>query len=127
MTTDDKGLHESLIAEAMDFLDRDDRERLIVEYGEVLAELRRCPGATGVPMPADDDPDPAVRWSPWARGQMRCDDHRGHVQSRFRLLAQRALNAEDPLWRAWHAFAESAQLAEAVQELDVPLSVGDGE
>jgi hypothetical protein len=124
MTTHDEGgWHESLIAEQMDHLEREDRERLVVEYGEVLAELRRCPGAVSpIGDTTEPEPEPAVRWSPWARGQMRsCGDHTGHIESAFRLRAQRALNAEDPLWRAWHALAESRSLWEATRELEEHL------
>ena len=123
MTTHDEGgWHESLIAEQMDLLDRGDRERLVVEYGKVLAELRRCPGATAAPTSSGEpEPEPAVRWSPWARAQLRCDDHAGHIQKTFRMRAQRALNAEDPLWRCWHALAESRRLWEASRELEEHL------
>jgi hypothetical protein len=123
MTTHDEGgWHESLIAEQMDLLDRGDRERLVVEYGEVLAELRRCPAATSTTVDTtESEPEPAVRWSPWARGRLRCDDHAGHIQKTFRMRAQRALNAEDPLWRAWHALAESRSLWEATRELEEHL------
>ena len=127
MTTHDEGgWHESLIAEQMDTLDREDRQRLVVEYGEVLAGLRRCPGATAAPTSSGEpEPEPAVRWSPWARAQLRCDDHAGHIQKTFRMRAQRALNAEDPLWRCWHALAESRRLWEASQILEASLSGPD--
>jgi hypothetical protein len=122
---DEGGWHDSLLADQMDHLERADRERLVVEYGDVLAELRRCPAASGAPMPDDDDPDPPVRWSPAARARPRCLDHAGHIEHRFRMLAQRALDAEDPLWRAWHAMAESRQLWEATRDLEASLPGSD--
>jgi hypothetical protein len=87
-------------------------------------ESVRVPTASGVPLPDDEDPDPPVRWSPAARGRLRCNDHAGHIQKTFRMQAQRALDAEDPLWRAWHALAESALLAEQVRHVEALGSDG---
>jgi hypothetical protein len=132
MSGEDRGWHDSLVAEAVDGLDREDRDRLVSQYAVVLAELDACPGKSGAPIPAgDEEEEPPVRWSPAARGRPRCADHRGHIQHVFRMLARRALDSADPLWQAWQAFADSAELAEQVMYLEaaagLPGPAGAGE
>ena len=107
MTTDEHGSHESLIGEAIDFF-------IAPRPGPAAHRVRGrargrsvAPAASGCRCPSDVDPDPPVRWSPAARRGLRCDDHAGHLQTTFRLRAQRPLDSEDLLWRAWHALAES--------------------
>ena len=51
MTTDEHGWHESLIAEAIDYLGRATGTGCVDEYGAALAALRSCPAASGVPLP----------------------------------------------------------------------------
>jgi hypothetical protein len=118
MTAEDRGWHDSLVAGAVDRLDRADRDRLLRLYAVVLAELDSCPAAAGAPVPVDGEEDPPVRWSAAARARPRCADHRGHIQHMFRMLAQRALDACDPLSAAWQAFADSHELAEQVMYLE---------
>jgi hypothetical protein len=116
------GWQEEFLANAVADLSRENRKRLVREWAAVEAELAECPQH---PLPrltdtSADDPEPAVRRSPWARGeQLRCDDHEGHIQSTLRMRAKAAQDVGDPLWKSWHALAERAHLYEALRGLGI--------
>ena len=108
------GLHDSLLAAELDRLPRRERLRFGREFVAAVRPLVECVAATIADEDQDDETEPAVRLSPWLRGRLRCADHSGHEQRTFRLEAERARVAGDPLWRCWHALAESRHLAEVL-------------
>jgi hypothetical protein len=113
---------EEFLADAVADLSRENRKRLAREWAAVDAKLAECPQhpLPRLTDPGADDPETAVRWSPWARGeQPRCDDHDGHIQNTLRMRAKAAQDAGDPLWKAWHAVAERAHLYEALHGLGI--------
>jgi hypothetical protein len=114
MTAD--GLHDSLLITELEPLPQAERLRFAREFSATVRPLVECVAAS---LAGDDDePDPPMRWSPWMRGRLRCMDHAGHEQRTFRMRAAQAHAAGDPLWRCWHALAESRHLAEAISEME---------
>jgi hypothetical protein len=106
MTGEDRGWHDSLVAGAVDGLDRGERERLLADYAGVLAELDGCSAR---------------------RGEPGCGDHFEHAERAFRVRSLRASDAGDPLWRVWAALADRERLTGQVRRLELLEGLdGDG-
>jgi hypothetical protein len=112
------GLHDEFLAQALAGLPPEEWQRFLDWWAVVDAVLAKCPGAATQELlesPNNLPEDPPVRFSRWMRGlPARCTNHKAHTEHVYRSLAKEARDAGDPLWKGWHAVADSGHLAEAM-------------